>query len=75
MATISLSSENCKEAIEIFTNRYGNTQVLVSVHMDSLSLKITKIKDFNNLEGLRKLYNDIESCVRILKSLKIETTT
>ena len=56
------------------TNRYGNTQVLVSAHMDSL-LKITKIRDFNDLEGLRKLYNDIESFVRNLKSLKIETTT
>ena len=49
---LSLSSENYKETIEILTNRYGNTQVLVSVHMDSL-LKITKIKDFNYLEGLK----------------------
>ena len=36
---LSLSSENYKEAIEILTNEYGNTQVLVSAHMDSL-LKI-----------------------------------
>ena len=36
-------------------------------------LKITKIKHFN--EGVRKHYNDIKSCVRNLKSLKIETTT
>ena len=42
--------------------------------MDSL-LKITKIKDFNDLEGLRKFYYDLESCVRNLKSLKIEKTT
>ena len=70
---LSLSSENYKERIEILTNRYGNTQVLVSAHIDSL-LKITEIKDLNDLEGLRKFYNDIESCVRNLKSLNIETT-
>ena len=38
-------------------------------------LKIKKIKSVDNVEGLRKLYNDVESCVRNLKSLKVETTT
>ena len=36
ISELSLSSENYKEAAEIFTSRYGNTQVLVSAHMDSL---------------------------------------
>ena len=38
-------------------------------------LKIKKVKYMDNLEYLRKLYNDLESCVRNLKSLKVQTAT
>ena len=36
-------------------------------------LKVQKIKHRQDLKGLRRLYNDIENCVRNLKSLKLET--
>ena len=77
LATISgftLSSDNYNEAINVLVERYGNPQVLISAHMDAL-LNMKKIKSFENLEGLRKLYNDVESCVRNLKSLKVEVST
>ena len=38
-------------------------------------VKISKVKNMENLEALRKLYNDIENCMRNLKSLKIESST
>ena len=77
LATIScltLNSENYKEALNIFIDRYGNPQVLISAHMETL-VKINKVKNMENLEALRKLYSDIENCIRNLKSLKIESST
>ena len=77
LATISgltLNSENYKEALNILIDRYGNPQVLISAHMETL-VKINKVKNMENLEALRKLYNDIENCMRNLKSLKIESST
>ena len=38
-------------------------------------IKINKVKNMENLEALQKLYNDIENCIRNLKSLKIESST
>ena len=72
LATISgltLYSENYKEAFNFLIDRYGNPQVLISAHMEKL------IKNMENLEALRKLYNDIENCMRNLKSLKIGSST
>lgn len=71
---LSLGSENYKEAIALLTDRFGNSQVLITAHMESL-IKIKKLKSSDDLEGLRKLYTDVEKCVRNLKSLKIETAT
>ena len=68
---LTLSSENYNETIEILCDRYGNEQVLISAHMQSL-LKIQKIRSKDNIKGLRTLYNHIESCVRNLKALKLE---
>ena len=69
---LNLNAENYKEAVAILKERYGNEQILISAHMESL-LEIEKIKSKNNIKGLRELYNHIESCVRNLRSLKLET--
>ena len=42
--------------------------------MDSL-LKMKKVKNMENLNGLRILYTDVKNCVRNLKTLKVETST
>ena len=70
---LTLNSENYKEAIQLLPDRFGNKQVLISAHMESL-LKINKIKSRENIKGLRMLYNHVESCVRNLRSLKLDTT-
>jgi len=69
---LSLCSENYNEAIKILKERYGNEQVLISAHMSSL-LKMKKIRRKDDIRGLRKLYDDVENCVRNLKALKIDT--
>ena len=68
---LTLNSDNYKEAVEILCERYGNEQVLISSHMQSL-LTIQKIKSKDNIKSLRTLYNHVESCVRNLKALKLE---
>ena len=72
VAELALNSGN-NEAIDILKDRFGNQQVLISAHMESL-LRISKIKSRDNVKGLRMLYNHVESCVRNLKSLKLDTT-
>ena len=71
---MTLNSESYKEALDILIDRYGNPQVLISALMETL-IKINKVKNMENLEALQKLYNDIENCIRNLKSLKIESST
>ena len=73
VAGLALNSKNYKEAIDILKDRFGNEQVLISAHMESL-LRISKIKSRDNVKGLHMLYNHVESCVRNLKSLKLDTT-
>ena len=74
-ATISgltMSSENYTEAIDVLKDRFGNEQVLISAHMESL-LKIDKIRSVTNIKGLRMLYTHVENCIRNLKALKLDT--
>ena len=40
---LTLSMENYKEAIQLLKNRFGNEQLLISAHMESL-IKISKIR-------------------------------
>ena len=77
LATISgltLNSKNYKKALNILIVRYGNPQVLISAHMETL-IKINRVKNMENLEALRKPDIDIEHCMRNLKSLKIGSST
>ena len=73
MSGLTLNSDNYKEAVDILKDRFGNEQVLISAHMESL-LRINKITSRHNVKGLRMLYNHVESCVRNLKSLKLDTS-
>ena len=71
---LSLNSENYQQAVAILKERYGNEQVLISAHMESM-LRIKKIKSKENVRGLRTLYNHIENCVRNLKALKLDSAS
>ena len=73
ISSLTLNYENYKEALDILIDRYGNPQALISAHMETV--KINKVKNMENLEALRKLYNDIQNFIRNLKSLRIESST
>ena len=68
---LTLSSANYQEAISILKKRFGNRQLIVSKHMETL-LNIDSVASDQNVRRLRKLYNDVEANTRSLKALGIE---
>ena len=68
---LSLTNENYDEAVKILKERYANPQMLISSHMEAL-VKLNPVKHKNDVKGLRKIYDQVESSIRNLKSLKVE---
>ena len=67
---IAAIEANYKEALAILIERYGNKQVIVNSHMDAL-IKLPKVTKSGDTKGIRKLYDEIESNIRSLKSLGV----
>ena len=65
------SSANYGEAIEILKKRFGNKQLIISRHMDTL-LNTDVVTSDQDLKGLRRLYDHVESHVRSLKALGVK---
>ena len=63
---LTLTSENYKEAIDLLRQRYANPQVLISAHMKTF-VPLNSVKSFNDVKGLRKLFDTVESSFRNLK--------
>lgn len=70
IAGLTLSSANYREAIDILQRRFGNKQMIISKHMEIL-LNTEAITSEQNVRGLRRLYDDVESHIRSLKSLGV----
>ena len=70
-----LTSENYCQAIELLLiRRYANPRALIVAHMKKL-VSIPRVKKPNDVLNLRKLLDQVESSVRNLKSLKVETNS
>ena len=67
---LTLSSANYDEAVVILKKRFGNRQQIITKHMDVL-MSLEAVTSNHNLEGLRHLYDLVESHVRSLRSLGI----
>ena len=74
IAGLTLSSANYQQAIEIIRKRFGNKQVIISKHMDTL-MNMDAISSDRNLRDLRRLYDNTESHVRSLRSLGIDAAS
>ena len=53
---LSLTNDNYYEAVNSLKNRYGNKQMIISAHMNTL-VKFPKVLD-EDVKSLRKFYND-----------------
>lgn len=74
IAGLALTAHNYKEAISILQKRFGNTQQIISRHMDLL-LNLEPVNAVHQLRNLRRLYDGVETHVRSLKSLGVDSKT
>lgn len=72
IAGLTLSSANYKDAVEILKKRFGDTQLIISKHMEAL-LAVEMVESDKNLRGLRQLYDKVESHIRSLKALDVSS--
>ena len=68
-----MTNDNCKEALQLLQNRYGNTQQIIAAHMNAL-VKMSSV-DNEDLCGLRKFFDDVISYFRSLVNLGVENRT
>ena len=61
-------AESYNEAVELLKQRYDNTQILINTHMQQF-VSLPVIKSVNDVKGLRKLYENVKSSVKNLKTL------
>ena len=71
---LTQTKENYEQAIKLLQERYGNPQVLISAHMEAL-VALPRVKSMSHLNELRSMYDQIETTVRNLRSLKVDTNT
>ena len=71
IAGLALSAANYGEAVEILKKRFGNRQLIISKHMESL-LSVNAVTSDNHLRDLRRLYDQSEANIRSLKALGVE---
>lgn len=66
-----LSGDNYKKALNLLKDRFGNPQILTSVHMNKL-IELESVTNIHNLKRLRKLYDSVETEIRNLESLNLK---
>ena len=74
LSGLSLSSSNYNHAIQLLQERYGNTQVLNNAYMKKF-VTIPAVKNDRDVCDLRKLYDEVETKVRNLRTLNVDTST
>ena len=65
-----LTEDNYDQAVSILRKRFGNKQVIIHRHMDIL-LSVETVGSSNDLTALRRLYDKVESNVRIREALGV----
>jgi len=71
---LSLTPANYDEAVAILKRRFGNKQLIINRHMETL-LNINSVKSGLNIQELRQLHDLIESQVRSLKLLGVSSSS
>ena len=69
---LALTKENYKIAVDLLRERYGNKQVIISSHMDSL-LKLPRVTLASDIKRVGDVYDKIEINVRSLQALGIKS--
>ena len=73
IAGFKLSNENYTQAVTLLHERYDNKQLQVSSQMNNL-LRLQPIPTLREVDALRDLYNKVETQIRSLENLGIDST-
>ena len=68
---LRLSGDNYKKALELLKERFGNSQILKTVHMNKI-IELESVESISDVKDLRKLYDSIETEIRNLESLDMK---
>ena len=74
IAGLSLTATNYDEALGILRKRYGDPQRIIGKHMEAL-LNLDAVEKSGSVERLRNLFDKVETQVRSLRALGVESTT
>ena len=74
IAGLALINENYAEAVNLLNERFGNKQLLINAYVESF-MKLKAVKSMNQVKELRVIYDQLETTVRNLKSIHVETDT
>ena len=69
---LSLTADNYDSTIELLKNRFGNTHLIIAIHMEEL-FKLPTCTG-KRAQPLRRLYDEIMVHIHRLQSLGVETT-
>ena len=72
ISDILIDESNYLEAVEFLEKRFGNKQILITSNIDQL-LSIFPVNNINEIKKSRELLDKVESTVRNLKFLDIDT--
>ena len=64
------TADNYGEAVAILQKRFGNDQLIISKHMETL-LGVEAVQAVHDVAALRRMYDKVESNIRGLKSLGV----
>ena len=73
ISRFSLSSAKYFQAIELLKQRCGNPHMLINAYMKRF-VQLPIMKNNNDVFGSRKMYDQVESSIRNLKSLQMDTS-
>ena len=74
VADLTLTSSNYSEAVAVLKKRFGNKQLIISAHMDTL-MNLEGVSSGHNLKAIRELHNHVDSHVRSLQSLEVPSSS
>ena len=69
---LALTSVNYSEAIALLHKCFGNKQKIIDQHMEAL-LNLEAVQSIHNVKALRRLYDVIETHIRGLRTLGIDS--
>lgn len=71
IAGLTISDDNYASAVDLLQKRFGNTELLINEHVDSL-LDLAPVLSMDNVNGLRSLHEAVTVRVRNLESLGVQ---